>query len=39
MYLVTFVNDAAGNLFEILVATDPAGNDVVTVKPVILLNK
>ena len=39
MVIVNFIQDLAGNLFEVIYTVDPAGNDVVTVKPVILLNK
>lgn len=34
MYLVTFINDAAGNLFEISFTIDPAGNEIVSIKPI-----
>lgn len=34
MYLVTFVNDAAGNLFEISISIDLAGNEIVSIKPI-----
>ena len=33
MYLVSWIQDPAGNLFEISISIDPAGNEVITIKP------
>lgn len=33
MFLVNWIQDPAGNLFEITWNIDPAGNEVITIKP------
>ena len=33
MFLVNWIQDPAGNLFEITWTIDPAGNEVITIKP------
>lgn len=34
MFIVNWIQDYAGNLFEITISTDPRGNEVITIKPV-----
>jgi hypothetical protein len=39
MFVVNFIQDLAGNLFEICWTCDPAGNEVITINPLPLLEE
>lgn len=34
MFIVNWIQDYAGNLFEITISTDPRGNEVIAIKPI-----